>query len=156
MERDVGLREDEEACETTPFKPVQHRPADRMHAAPTRRLVETAGQELAIDQTIGGDVVKVCQAGVDRSLRTRPFLFRSGIVPGAVRPAATKLASCEITSRLLDCEALQEGKHRIGDSVIVVEIVATGVDAVPPPNRRLNCESRRYEWSARSPWASMP
>jgi hypothetical protein len=38
---------------------VQHRRADRLHPTPTRRLVETIGQQPAIDQTAGGDVVKV-------------------------------------------------------------------------------------------------
>ena len=59
VERDVRLREEEVARETTPFEAVQHRGADRIHPAPTRRLVEAIGQQPAIDQTVGGDVVKV-------------------------------------------------------------------------------------------------
>ena len=59
VERDVRLREEEVAREATPFEAVQHRRADRLHPTPTRRLVETIGQQPAIDQTVGGDVVKV-------------------------------------------------------------------------------------------------
>ena len=59
VERDVRLREEEVAREATPFEPVQHRRADRLHPTPTRRLVETIGQQPGIDQTVGGDVVKV-------------------------------------------------------------------------------------------------
>jgi len=59
VERDVRLREEEVAREATPFEAVQHRGADRIHPAPTCRLVEAIGQQPAIDQTAGGDVVKV-------------------------------------------------------------------------------------------------
>jgi hypothetical protein len=59
VERDVRLREEEVAREATPFEPVQHRRADRLHPTPTRRIVETIGQQPGIGQTVGGNVVKV-------------------------------------------------------------------------------------------------
>jgi hypothetical protein len=59
VERDVRLREEEVAREATPFEAVQHRRADRLHPTPTRRIVETIGQQPGIDQTVGGNVVKV-------------------------------------------------------------------------------------------------
>jgi hypothetical protein len=57
VERDVRLREEEVAREATPFEAVQYRRADRLHPTPTRRLVETIGQQPAVDQTVGGYVV---------------------------------------------------------------------------------------------------
>ena len=59
VERDVRLREEEVAREAPPFEPVQHRRADRLHPTPTRRIVETIGQQPGIGQTVGGNVVKV-------------------------------------------------------------------------------------------------
>ncbi len=59
VERDVRLRKEEVAREATPFEPVQHRRADRLHPTPTRRIVETIGQQPGIGQTVGGNVVKV-------------------------------------------------------------------------------------------------
>jgi len=59
MERDMRFREEEVSREATSFEAVQHRRADRLHPTPTRRLVETIGQQPAVDQTVGGDVVKV-------------------------------------------------------------------------------------------------
>jgi hypothetical protein len=59
VERDVRLREEEVAREATPFEAVQHRRADRLHPTPTRRIVETIGQQPGIGQTVGGNVVKV-------------------------------------------------------------------------------------------------
>ena len=44
-----------------PFETVQHGPADGFHPAPSSCLVETVGKELVIDETIGGDVVKICK-----------------------------------------------------------------------------------------------
>ena len=51
---------------------------------PPRRaaIVETIGQQPAIDQTVGGDVVKVGKQVLTDHWRFRPFLFRSGNVPG--------------------------------------------------------------------------
>jgi hypothetical protein len=34
---------------------VQHRRADRLHSTPTRRIVETIGQQPGISQTVGGN-----------------------------------------------------------------------------------------------------
>jgi hypothetical protein len=59
VESDVRLREEEVAREATPFEPVQHRRADWLHPTPTRRIVETIGQQPGIDQTVGRNVVKV-------------------------------------------------------------------------------------------------
>jgi hypothetical protein len=59
VERDVRLREEEVAREATPFEPVQYRRADWLHPTPTRRIVETIGQQPGIGQAVGGNVVKV-------------------------------------------------------------------------------------------------
>jgi hypothetical protein len=57
VERDVRLREEEVARETTPQEAVQHRRADRLHPTPTRRLIETIGHQPTINETVGADAV---------------------------------------------------------------------------------------------------
>ena len=59
VERDVRLRKEEVAREATPFEPMQDRRADRLHPTPTRRIVETIGQQPGVDQTVEGNFVKV-------------------------------------------------------------------------------------------------